>query len=179
VQVAEFFREDALRVLRRWREPLIAVGVVALGLWIAARPGPVVQGFGWVLAAVAALALVPAIRRARFHASGDAPGVVTVDERRILYMGPTHGGSIAIDELQQLSLRRMEDGRAAWVLVDGTTLLVIPVEAQGRRSPVRRVHGVAGSVRTCGSGCPRHAAIRDDTPVESRTEPDRGGALTP
>jgi chemotaxis response regulator CheB len=54
-----------------------------------------------------------------------------VDERRILYMGPTHGGAIAIDELQQLSLRRMEDGSAAWVLVDGTTLLVIPTEARG------------------------------------------------
>ena len=129
--MAEFFRDDALRVLRRWREPLIAGLVIALGLWIAARPGPVVQGFGWVLAILGALALLPAIRRARFQASGDAPGVVQVDERRILYMGPTHGGTVAIDDLQQLSLRRMEDGRAAWVLLDGTTMLVIPAEARG------------------------------------------------
>jgi hypothetical protein len=56
---------------------------------------------------------------------------VQVDERRVLYMGPTHGGAVAIDELQQLSLRRLEDGRAAWVLVEGDTLLVIPTEARG------------------------------------------------
>jgi hypothetical protein len=78
-----------------------------------------VQGFGWVLAAVGVAAMIPAIRRARFQASGEAPGVVQVDERRILYMGPTHGGAVAVDELTQLSLRRMEDGRAAWVLVEG------------------------------------------------------------
>lgn len=127
----EFFRKDATDRLRRWREPLIAAVLVAVGLWIAASPGPIAQGFGWVLALVAAVALVPAIRRARFTASGDAPGVVQVDERRILYMGPTHGGTVAIDELDQVSLRRMEDGRAAWVLVEGATLLVIPAEARG------------------------------------------------
>jgi hypothetical protein len=126
-----FLRPEVAALIRRWREPLAALAVAALGLWIAASPGPIVQGFGWVLVAGGALALLPAIRRARFAASGDAPGVVQVDERRIVYMGPTHGGAVALDELQQLSLRRMEDGRAAWVLVEGQTLLVIPVEARG------------------------------------------------
>jgi hypothetical protein len=126
-----FMRPEAAAILRRWREPLVALAVIALGLWIAARPGPIVQGFGWVLAAVGVAAMLPAIRRARFQASGEAPGVVQVDERRILYMGPTHGGAVAVDELTQLSLRRMEDGRAAWVLVQGQTLLVIPTEARG------------------------------------------------
>jgi hypothetical protein len=129
--VADFLRPGAAAVLRKWREPLIALAVIALGVWIAASPGPIVQGFGWVLAGLGAVSLIPAIRRARFQASGDAPGVVQVDERRILYMGPTHGGAIALDELRQLSLRRMDDGRAAWVLVEGTTLLVIPTEARG------------------------------------------------
>ncbi|MDG4649845.1 hypothetical protein P6F26_15475 [Roseibacterium sp. SDUM158017] len=129
--MAEFLRPEATAALRRWREVLLVLAVVAAGLWIALRPGPVVQGFGWLLAALGAFMLVPAIRRARFAASGDAPGVVQVDERRILYMGPTHGGAVALDELEHLSLRRTEDGRAAWVLVEGGTLLVIPVEARG------------------------------------------------
>jgi len=126
-----FLRPEAAQAITKWREPMIATAVIAVGLWIAAFPGPIVQGFGWVLIALGAAAMLPAIRRARFQASGDAPGVVQVDERRILYMGPTHGGTVAIDELQQVSLRRMEDGRAAWVLVEGATLLVIPAEARG------------------------------------------------
>lgn len=129
--MADFLRPEAAATLRRWREPLVALTVVALGIWIAASPGPIVQGFGWILAGAGALALIPAIRRARFQASGEAPGVVQVDERRVLYMGPTHGGAVALDDLRQLSLRRMEDGRAAWVLVEGTTLLVIPTDARG------------------------------------------------
>ena len=129
--MSEFLRPEVAETLRRWREPLIALTIIALGLWIAASPGPIVQGFGWVLAGLGAVAMIPAIRRARFHTSGDAPGVVQVDERRVLYMGPTHGGAIEMDDLSQLSLRRMEDGRAAWVLVQGSTLLVIPTDARG------------------------------------------------
>jgi hypothetical protein len=48
-----FMRPEAAAILRRWREPLVALAVIALGVWIAARPGPIVQGFGWVLAALA------------------------------------------------------------------------------------------------------------------------------
>ncbi|MCU4651364.1 hypothetical protein N8I71_00850 [Roseibacterium sp. SDUM158016] len=129
--MAEFLRPEVAAMLRRWREPLVALVVIAAGLWIAARPGPIVQGFGWVLAGLGAMALIPAIRRARFAASGEAPGVVQVDERRIVYMGPTHGGAIALDELEHLSLRRLEDGRAAWILAESGALLMIPVEARG------------------------------------------------
>lgn len=126
-----FLRPGAAAFLRRWREPLAALAIMALGFWITLRPGPIVQGFGWVLAAVGAIALIPAIRRARFAASGEAPGMVQVDERRVLYMGPTNGGAVALDELEELSLRRLEDGRAAWVLVERDTFLVIPVDARG------------------------------------------------
>lgn len=128
---AGFLRPEARATLSRWSEVLIALGVIALGLWIAWRPGPIVSGFGWVLAAVGALALLPAFRRARFTSSGADPGVVTVDERQVLYMGPTHGGAVALGELTSLSLRRDGDGRAAWVMVEGDSLLVIPAEARG------------------------------------------------
>jgi hypothetical protein len=129
--MAEFLRPGAVAALRRWREVLAALGLIALGVWIAAFPGPVVQGFGWVLVAVGAAALIPAARRARFAASGEGPGVVRVDERRILYMGPVEGGAVALDAMQHLSIRRLEDGRAAWILVAEDALLAIPVDATG------------------------------------------------
>lgn len=126
-----FLRPEAARALRRWREVLIALAVIGAGIWIAASPGPIVQGFGWILAGLGAVALIPAMRRARFQASGDGPGVVQVDERRVIYMGPTHGGAVALDELDHLSIRRNAEGAAAWLLVENDTLLTIPVDASG------------------------------------------------
>jgi len=126
-----FLRPEAAQALTRWRDVLIAICVVALGLWIALRPGPVVQGFGYVLIAAGAIGLVPALRRARFAADGHGPGVVKVDEGRVLYMGPVTGGTVAIREMTSLSLRRGMDGSKVWVLIEPGTLLTIPVNAQG------------------------------------------------
>ena len=126
-----FLRPEAARALTRWREVLVAVAIAALGAWIAFRPGPIVQGFGYVLIAAGALGLVPALRRARFHAEGQGPGVVRIDEGRVLFMGPVNGGTIAIREMTSLSLRRDAEGQAGWVLVEPTALLTIPVNAEG------------------------------------------------
>jgi len=126
-----FLRPKAAATLRRWREVLAALAVAALGLWIAASPGPVVQGFGYVLVALAVLALIPAIRRARFAAGGQGPGVVQVVEGRILYMGPVTGGAVSLGDLASLSLRRDHEGNAAWILTEPGQMLVIPVDAAG------------------------------------------------
>ena len=75
--------------------------------------------------------MVPAVRRARFITGGQGPGVVQIDEGRILFMGPETGGAIALDDLSVLSVRRDRDGATAWVLADATQLLVIPVDASG------------------------------------------------
>lgn len=126
-----FFRPEVLALLRRWAEVIVAIAVLALGLWIAARPGPVMQGFGYVLAAFAAIALIPAVRRARFATDGDGPGIVQVIEGRILYMGPVDGGAISVAEMTSLSLRHDRGGQVAWVLVEPGHMLVIPVNAAG------------------------------------------------
>jgi hypothetical protein len=129
--VSGFLRPEVAAKLRRWREVLAAGAVGALGLWIAAHPGPVVQGFGYVLIAAAALALIPAIRRARFAAGGQGAGVVQVVEGRILYMGPVTGGAVSVGDLTSLSLRRDHQGNAAWILSEPGQLLIIPVDAAG------------------------------------------------
>jgi hypothetical protein len=126
-----FLRPEAAATLRRWREVIAACGVIALGLWIAASPGPIVQGFGYVLAALAVLALIPAIRRARFASGGQGPGVVQVVEGRILYMGPMTGGAVSVGDLTSLALRRDHTGNAAWILSEPGQMLVVPVDAAG------------------------------------------------
>lgn len=127
-----FFRPEAKAALARWREVLVATFIIALGLWIAAKPaGMIVTGFGYVLIGLGAVALVPAVRRARFFTGGEGPGVVQIDEGRILFMGPETGGAMALDDLSVLSVRRTRDGKSAWVLADATQLLVIPVDASG------------------------------------------------
>jgi hypothetical protein len=127
-----FFRPEAIAAVARWREVLVAAAIVALGVWIAVKPaGMIVTGFGYVLIGLGAVAMVPAVRRARFVTGGDGPGVVQVDEGRILFMGPETGGTMALDDLNVLSVRRSRDGATAWVLADATQLLVIPVDAAG------------------------------------------------
>ena len=126
-----FLRPEVAILLRRWSEVIAASCVVALGLWIAARPGPVVQGFGYVLVALAALALIPAVRRARFATAGVGPGIVQVIEGRILYMGPVTGGAISLAELTELALRRDHAGAAVWVLREAGQDLEVPVDATG------------------------------------------------
>lgn len=125
-----FLRPEAAAMLLRWREVIAAACVAALGLWIAASPGPVVQGFGYVLAGVAAFALIPATRRARFVGTGQGPGIVRVVEGRILYMGPHHGGAVSLAELTALTLRRDHAG-AVWVMSEAEQVLEVPVDAAG------------------------------------------------
>ena len=126
-----FLRPEVAALLTRWREVLGTLAVMAAGGWIAARPGLIVQGFGYALIGLAAIALVPAIRRARFAADGQGPGVVQVVEGRILYMGPETGGAVSIGELSSLSLRRDHEGNSAWLLQEPGQMLVIPVDAAG------------------------------------------------
>jgi hypothetical protein len=121
-----------MAALMRWREVAVAVAIITLGVWIAAKPaGMIVTGFGYVLIALGTITLVPAVRRARFITGSEGPGIVQIDEGRILFMGPETGGAMALDDLRQLSLRSDRDGHSAWVLANATQLLVIPVDAAG------------------------------------------------
>ena len=126
-----FFRPEARALVWRWREVLAALAVVGLGLWVVTSRGVVVSGFGYVLIAIGAVGLVPALRRARFAAGGDGPGIVQLDEGRVTYMGPVHGGVISLDEIEVLSLRRTPEGGRFWVLAEGAAVLVVPVDALG------------------------------------------------
>ncbi|MBF9030696.1 hypothetical protein HKCCE3408_09870 [Rhodobacterales bacterium HKCCE3408] len=126
-----FVRPEVARLIQRWREPIAALLAAALGLWIASRPGgPVLPAAGWALVAIAAVFLPVAIRRARFTATGDGPGVVTLTEGRVTYMGPYDGGTVSLDEIRSLGIGGRR-GERRWLLREGAERLEIPVDALG------------------------------------------------
>lgn len=126
-----FIRPEVAAKISEWREVLICAGVLALGLWMTLSPGPVVKGVGAVAVLAGAGLGAVAVRRLRFGAAEVAPGVVVLDEREITYMGPVAGGSIDLDTLTVLRVRR-QGARRVWLLQseDGGAL-AIPHGAAG------------------------------------------------
>lgn len=126
-----FVRPGAARVIRRWREVGIWIAVAALGLWVALSSALFWRVLGGMMLVIGlGLALV-ALRYARRPEQGEGPGVLTVDERAILYMGPEFGGAISIDALREVSIEHWR-GEPQWRLstIDGQ-LLQIPGGALG------------------------------------------------
>lgn len=124
-------RPEAQAALLRLREVFAACGLGLLGLWLAALGGYVLVPLGGVIMVLAAGLGLLAWRRLRFTQSGDAPGVVELDEGQISYFGPDAGGAVAVQDLVELRLITA-GGRRMWRLrqQDGQTLL-IPVSAMG------------------------------------------------
>lgn len=124
-------RDGAREALWQAREVLAGGALLGLGLWLMALGGyllvPVGAGVGLGGLALGLLGL----RRMRFAATGDAPGVVSVDEAQISYMGPQLGGFVSLTDLTEIRLITLR-GRRMWRLkqTDGQALLV-PLEAAG------------------------------------------------
>lgn len=127
-------RPELRSALLHWREAILAGAVVLLGVWILSLGGLLLQGVGAVIAIAGAGYLWVAVRRARFRSGRGGPGVVQLDEGRIRYFGPFHGGSVALESLTAIRLVTDDAGRARWYLhnSEGATLL-IPANAEGAR----------------------------------------------
>jgi hypothetical protein len=124
-------RPELRAALWRGREVIATGAVVAFGLWAASFGGLVLVPFGLAVALLGIGLGLQALRRLRFAQGADAPGVVTVDEAQISYMGPQVGGFVNVPDLIELRLVRMR-GRRLWRFKqsDGQALLV-PVDAAG------------------------------------------------
>ena len=127
-------RPDVEAALRRWGEALAGLALLALGAWWTASTGILV----WVGGAVAALGAVVAftgVQRARVGRGGEGPGVVRVDEGRVLYMGPREGGAVDLDALRSVGLEPGGAGGPTWVL-EGPEALRVPAGALGAEALV-------------------------------------------
>jgi len=106
-------RPEAMERLRKWREAMVGLGLLAAGLWLMTRPGLILPGLGALLA-LAGLSLgLVGVRRVRFRAGGEGPGIVQVVEGQISYFGPHGGGFMALDEIARL-----------WLSADGANWLI-------------------------------------------------------
>jgi hypothetical protein len=124
-------RPEVTAVLHRGREALAGAALAFIALWLGLTSYGITR---WVAVALglAGLALVwTGVQRLRFAQGGRGPGIVTVDERRLVYWGPLTGGVLDMGDLARLDL---DPGArpAHWVLTSlrGESL-AIPVTAQG------------------------------------------------
>jgi len=126
-----FIRPDAARAIRRWRESLVGIAVVILGLiWVFGRPG-LLQFLGYPVVIIGVIFILVGIQRARFRTQDNGAGAVQVDEGQITYFGPLTGGATALADMERLTLDRNLKP-AHWRLDSpGTPALLIPVNAAG------------------------------------------------
>jgi hypothetical protein len=126
-----FIRSDARQTLWRWREVLVALGVVALGmLWVFGSYG-LLHLLGYAVLVLGAVMLFAGLQRVRFQGGDGGPGVVQVDEGQVAYFGPLTGGSVALGEMTALMLDPTAKP-AHWVLIQpGQADLQVPLNAEG------------------------------------------------
>ena len=124
-------RPEAAQIILRWRDALAGVVLMGLGLWWALTAFGILNWLGWLLLPVAAALIWTGTRRARFHMGSGGPGVVSVDEGAVAWMGPFTGGAVSLSELDRLELDPTRDP-AIWRLhAPGQPVLEIPVTAEG------------------------------------------------
>lgn len=112
----------------RWRDVLMALGLSGVGLFFALTAFGILKWIGWVMAALGLFGAIAAWQRMRFAGTGDGAGVVTLDERRVIYLGPTDGGVLDLDLMVQLDLTPSSKWR---LIKDDGDVLEIPSDAKG------------------------------------------------
>lgn len=169
-------RPEILRWLSVHAEVLSFAGVVLAGLWLALRGGWVLLALGGVVALAGAVLLVGAWRRLVFRRAVAAQGVVEVVEGAIRYYGAQSlGAELALRDLAEIRLIRVE-GRACWRLRSlGGEALLIPVEAAGAEALADAFTALPGLDLGAVSQALRAVADGDATMRAVWLRRDRGG----
>lgn len=137
-------RPEITAALYRGRELIAALGLAALGSWVAWQGGYLLVPLGLAMLGLGIAWAVLSFRRLRFQQDGDAPGIVRVTEAQVAYMGPRIGGFIGLPDLIEIRLLALR-GRRVWKLRSATgELLHIPVEAVGAETLFDAFAGLPG-----------------------------------
>ncbi|MDC0739107.1 hypothetical protein N6L24_12530 [Cognatishimia sp. SS12] len=125
-----FLRPEATAQLRRWREVLVGVATLFLGLYWALGSG-ILKWVGMALCLSALALIYTGVQRLRFRTGRDGPGIVTVDEGEISYYGPLSGGVAALSDVSLVMLDPTQTP-PVWVLQQERHAdIAIPVNAAG------------------------------------------------
>lgn len=153
--------------LRAWAarrsEAILAVIILAAGLWLALRGGWFFAALGALVVLVGLSLLIGAVRRLPFRRQIAAPGLVEVDEGAVRYYGAAVlGGEIALRDLVEIRLLRLK-GRGHWRLrsASGEALLV-PVDAAGSDALAHAFTALPGLDMGAVSAALAHVADQSD-----------------
>lgn len=125
-----FIRPEAQAAILQWREVLIGLAVLILGLWWTAGSG-ILKWVGVAITLGGAVLIYTGLQRARFRSANGGPGVVTVDEGEISYFGPLSGGVASIADLNMVVLDPTQKP-PVWILQQPRQMdIAIPVNAEG------------------------------------------------
>ncbi|SPJ22951.1 hypothetical protein [Palleronia abyssalis] len=128
-------RPELLSQILRWREVLVGVGALAVGLWLALTSFGGTRWVGVVVAIGGIAIMREGIMRLRRPSDGGGAGVVNVTERQITYLSGTGGGAVSLDILSGVAVERDGRGGATWHLMDTEGRQVaIPADAEGARA---------------------------------------------
>lgn len=123
-------RAEVRQALWRWREALASSALAAVGVWWGLSSFGIMQWLGWAVFGLGVGLAVAAVQRVRFRPNTDGPGVVTLDERRVTYLGPLDGGVADLDMMVQLDITASDNPH--WRLINREgRCLDIPVNAAG------------------------------------------------
>lgn len=135
-----FIRPEILRAIRQYAEPVFYAALAGFFFWKGIGAAGRGAWLGLVLLVPGALAGFAAIATAERaliarRSARAGPGLVRVHERRITYLGPHGGASVAIDMLVRIDVLTDWSGifasGARWELIDEEgTLLSIPAGAE-------------------------------------------------
>ena len=131
-----FLRPVAARRIARWSETVVTGAVALACLWSGLagaghRPW-LVTGAIFAAGSVAGVLAVLAAVNAYLGSDDRDPGVVTVEEGRIAYFGPSGGGFAELDGLRAIVVVEARDGHRFWRFDQPDMApLMVPVHAEG------------------------------------------------
>jgi hypothetical protein len=139
--MTEFFRPEAKRLVLRWAESAALAGAFGFIVLYILFWGGFAGWVKWTLGLSVGLVGIWLTRSAILSALSaqdvGAPGLVTIDERRIAYFGPHIGGVISLNDIHTIEIATQAPEywqyEAQWILRWSETegALVIPASAEG------------------------------------------------